>query len=127
MIYAEDSFFTLGYGARIGLVVLSLVLSALCVTFVWWASDGLKRVWRVLFALGAFWVFIWLSPQVYYTYYITIFDDLPWQNVIKAPPSFLDLARIVSFTDRANFSAHGQGLLAWAMVLAGVLRRRARP
>jgi hypothetical protein len=124
MLYAEDSFFTLGSGGRIGLVALSVLLAAGAIWLVWWASDGLKRVWRVLIGLAVFWAFVWLSPQVYYLYYIAIFDGLPWQNVVKTPPGPGDIARILSFTDRANLSAHGQGVLGWALMLAGLLRRR---
>lgn len=51
LLYAEDSFFTLGQGGRAGPVVVSVVLSLLCLWLVWRAVDGLKRVWRVLIAL----------------------------------------------------------------------------
>jgi len=74
MGYAEDSFFTLGMGGRIGLVILSGVLMILCVWLVWTCVKGWGRVWRVVFALGVFWGFLWLSPQVYYAYFWLIFE-----------------------------------------------------
>ena len=44
MGYAEDSFFTLGPGGRIGLVLLSAVLMILCAALVWTLVSGLGRV-----------------------------------------------------------------------------------
>ncbi len=124
MLYDADSFFTLGIAGRIGLVCLNLFLSALAMGLVWYACAGLKRVSRVLTALLVFWGFVWLSPQIYYLYYIAIFDGLPWQIVVKSPPRIADIVRVFSFTGNANLSAHGQGVLGWAMVLTALLRRR---
>lgn len=124
MGYDGDSFFTLGMGGRIGLVLLSAVLMILCAGLVWKLVDGLGRVWRVLVALGLFWGFIWLSPQIYYAYYWMIFEDLPVQVVIGGPPGLGDILRLVSFTDRASLAHHGQGVFAWMLMILALLRRR---
>ncbi len=127
MDYAGDSFFTLGQGGRIGLVLLSLVLMGLCVALVWRLVRGVGRVWRVLIALGVFWAFLWLSPQIYYAYYWMIFEDLPVQIVVGTPPGIADVARLATFTDRASLAHHGQGAFAWLLLLVALARRRARP
>jgi len=127
MGYAEDSFFTLGLGGRIGLVVLSAVLMILCAALVWRFVRGLGGVWRVLIAAGVFWAFLWLSPQIYYAYYWMIFEDLPVQIVIGAPPGIVEVARLATFTDRASLAHHGQGAFAWLLVLVALMRRRVRP
>lgn len=124
MGYAEDSFFTLGQGGRIGLVLLSAVLMILCALLVWVSVKGLGRMWRLAIALGTFWGFIWLSPQIYYAYYWMIFEDLPVQLVIRAPPGIGEISRLVSFTGRASLAHHGQGVFAWLLMLVALSRRR---
>lgn len=126
MLYAEDSFFTLGLGGRIGLVFVSALLAAGCVWFVIWFVHGLGRPVRCLIALAVFYLFVWLSPQFYYMYYLLIFDGLPLQWVIQSPPSWRKIIGLVSFTDRSTLTAHGQGVLWWVLVLVALLRRRPR-
>ncbi|MEO1139034.1 MAG: hypothetical protein AAFW87_06220 [Pseudomonadota bacterium] len=82
----------------------------------------MPRAARIVLAITVFWAFLWLSPQVYYFYYMLIIDSLPWQIVIKAPPGAGDLVRLMSFSDDASLSAHGQGALGWAMVAAAVFK-----
>ena len=60
-----------------------------------------------------FFGFVWLSPQVYYTYYMTLFDGLPWQVVVKEPPSWRHLYGLMTFGGQTNLSAHSQGILGW--------------
>lgn len=125
MGYGEDSFFTLGWGGRIGVLAISVGLAGLCL----WASyvfiARLDRVWRVLVALAGFWAFVWLSPQVYYMFYLVIFDGLPLQWVGKVP-SPARILGLMTFSDRPALSEHGQGALGWAMVAAALLRRRGK-
>jgi len=106
-MYEGDSFFTLSPMGRAGLVLLSILLSGALI----WMTAGLARAKplpvRLAIAALAFYGFVWLSPQIYYVYYIMIFDTLPWQTVIKAPPGGGDLVKIMLFQGGATLSAHG--------------------
>jgi hypothetical protein len=116
-MYRDDSFFSLGLVeaalllAVSGLMVWGLLLLArrLCV------RGGLVR--RLLWAGGLFWLFLWLSPQVYYLFYQLIFAGLPVQIVITWPPGAETVLRRLTFTGPATLSAHGQGLLGWALLV----------
>lgn len=115
--YTGDSFFTLTMGERVGLILVTLLLSA--------ATLALGRWLRgVIWAVALIWAFIWLSPQVYYLYYQWIFEGLPWQIVVKAPPAPLDLLRFLTFRAGDTLSAHGQGLLGWLLIGAALWRKR---
>ncbi|SFJ78534.1 hypothetical protein [Jannaschia pohangensis] len=118
--YGEDSFFTLSGGGQLGLALLSLILWALAVLLVWRLARGPIR--GAVLALVVFVLFVWLSPQIYYAYYFLIFDDLPVQIVIKSPPGPGYLLRLLTFTQEASLSRHGQGLLGWSLLLVGVGR-----
>lgn len=122
MPYAEDSFFTLTYLGRVGLVGLSTTLAVVWIGFAW-RLRAFPRFWAILLAFGLFWAFVWLSPQVYYTYYLFLFDDLPRQWVARWPKPE-HLIRLLSFTERATLSAHSQGLLGWALIIAANSRLR---
>ena len=123
-MYDGDSFFTLGVGGQVGLVLVSLVFAA--------ATLGITRlitfhrpyilrpfVWAVLFI-----TYVWVSPQGYYTYYRMIFDGLPAQSVIGVLPRPEELLGYMTFTGRATLSAHGIGVLGWLMLGVALLPRR---
>ncbi|MCK0168793.1 hypothetical protein MWU52_14635 [Jannaschia sp. S6380] len=118
--YADDSFFTLTASGQVGLAVLSLGLACLM-------GLAALRLHRVLWALALFGAFVWLSPQVYYLYYVAIIDGLPWQIVVGRPPGPGTLLRLLTFTGDANLSDHGKGVLGWAMIAlaagSAVMRR----
>ncbi len=124
-MYAEDSFYTLSTTGQAGLVALSLLLFAAIV----FATHRLTRrrpaVLRIAAAIAAFWAFVWLSPQIYYLYYLAIFDGLPLQSVIHRPPSPLMIVRLIAFLGDATLSAHTQGALAWALVISALWPRKA--
>jgi len=121
-MYRQDSFFDLTTWGQIGLACLSITL-ALVVFFA--ARRILKNqsVWiRVVGALVLFWLFIWVSPQIYYTYYLTIFPDLPLQWVIWPPESPTVAFQYLLFQGPHNLSAHSQGILGWSLILAPFIR-----
>lgn len=124
-MYAEDSFFTLTQPGQIGLALLSLLLFLLTTTTYYWTARGRSKLVRVLLALVFFWGFVWLSPQVYYFYYLTQFEKLPLQNVIHLPPGPLDIARLMTFQDSEALSQHSQGVLAWSLIALSIWPRRA--
>ena len=113
-----------GMGGRIGLVILSSVLVTFCFGIVWRCVKGWGRVWRVVFALGVFWGFLWLSPQVYYAYFWMIFENLPVQIVVRTPPGVGEVARLLSFTGKASLAQQGQGVFGWLLIATALLRGR---
>lgn len=122
-MYAEDSFFTLTFAGRVGLTLLSTVMTIIVGWFIWRFSGGRSLMLRLAIAGLAYFGFIWLAPQVYYTYYIYLFDDLPWQLVVHAPPSPLDLIALMLFQENHNLSFHAQGLLGWLFLALALFNR----
>lgn len=123
-MYRQDSFFDLTGWGQVGLAALSLGLFVLMVGL----ARRLRRRWplwaRVLGGLALFWLFVWLSPQVYYSYYRMIIPDLPLQWVIWPPREPFRPLQMLVFSYRPTLSAHGQGILGWAILLAAALPRR---
>jgi len=122
-MYRDDSFFTLGLLEAAGLLVVTvlLVLGMLALARRL-RRGGLGR--RLVAAAGLFWVFLWLSPQVYYVYYQLIFEGLPVQIVIGWPPGAETVLRRLVFAGPATLAAHGQGVLGWVLVVGAVRRVR---
>ncbi len=125
-MYQGDSFFTLGVGGQIGLLIVSLALAAVALgvtrVMTYFRPYILRPfIWAVLFIS-----FVWLSPQAYYTYYRMIFDGLPAQSVIQAPPRPEELLAFLTFTREATLSAHSVGLQGWLMLVVALLPRRKR-
>lgn len=123
-MYSNDTFFHLTFFGQIGLALLSLGLA--CATL--WCfvkiSSRFDLFVKVLLAIVFFWLFTWLSPQVYYLYYLQLLDGLPLQNVIQMPPSPIDLLKIATFTENANLSAHAKGILFWLMIILAIGKAR---
>lgn len=123
-MYRQDSFFDLSHWGQVGLATLSLSLFVLMVLL---ARLLLRRypIWARFFgALVMFWVFVWFSPQIYYMYYRLVIPDLPLQWVIWPSRDPLRPLKMLFFAYQHNLSAHGQGLLGWATILAAVLPQR---
>ena len=119
-MYAGDSFHSLSGAGQVGPVVLSALLAVAAVAcilafFRLSKSPGL----RMISALSAFWVFLWLSPQIYYFYYQIILDDLPSQMVIGQPPTPTVLMDLLFFRDPATLSGHAKGVLGWTLIILG--------
>jgi hypothetical protein len=118
-MYDQDSFFTLGTLGQLGLISLSISMFALCI----WAMSRMRAHWGIKLgvALIGFYFFIWFSPQIYYTYYLFIFDGLPLQIVVGKPPTAMLFFQLMTFTGKHSLSAHGLGALGWGMIIAGQL------
>ncbi|MCH7943890.1 MAG: hypothetical protein IIB67_11770 [Proteobacteria bacterium] len=117
-MYAGDSFFILPGVGQAGLAILSALLglaAGACVL----AVEGFA--WRMAAALAVFWVFLWLTPQIYYLYYQIILDDLPWQIIVGLPPSPDALIDRFLFRGPATLSNHAKGVLGWALIGLGPL------
>ena len=121
-MYNQDSFFGLSQWGQIGLVCISTVLFIFMI-FVTYKLLHRRTLWvRIIGALVLFWLFVWMSPQIYYTYYRTIIPDLPLQWVIWPPDSPLVAIRYLFFTGPQNLSAHSQGLLGWLLIAVTFLK-----
>jgi hypothetical protein len=118
-MYDQDTFFTLGALGQFGLLSLSVLMFAVIIS----AMTRIRAHWfiKLAVALVGFYLFGWLSPQIYYAYYLFVFDELPLQNVISRPPTAFSIFQIMTFTSQHTLSAHGLGLLAWGMIIAGQL------
>lgn len=129
--YEGDSFHTLSILGRAGLVLLSLALAIGVITLAagktarlygfagFWPLPGFLAVAVLdgLVNLLLLWLFLWLSPQLYYIFYLTQFDGLGWQWVVKPPPSPSAVLDILAMPRSGNLSEHGLGLLGRALVL----------
>jgi hypothetical protein len=122
-MYRDDSFFTLGLLEAAGLLAVTALLVLTMLALARRLCRG-RPVRRLLAATGLFWVFLWLSPQVYYAYYQIIFDGLPVQIVIGWPPGAETVLRRLAFAGPATLAAHGQGVLGWVLVVGAVRRFR---
>lgn len=126
-MYEGDSFLTLGQVGRVGLLMLSGALALGLAWLVRRLGRGRSRALRAGLALSAFWIFLWCSPQIYYVYYMTLFDGLPWQNVVKTPPGLCNVLSLLTFTDTASLSNHGKGLMGWGLIAVALWRETKRP
>ena len=126
-IYEGDSFFTLGPLRRAGLLAVSAALAAATLLAARRVGRGRAPGWRALWALGLFWVFVWLSPQVYYLYYQAVIPGLPWQVVLRRPPGPLALLDLLAFRARGTLSDHGKGALGWALLAVALRPALRRP
>nr|WHW29432.1 hypothetical protein [uncultured bacterium] len=126
-MYEEDSFFTLTVPGQVGLAVLSVVMSFIALWICWRLSHRIGLLPRALIALGLFYAFVWLAPQVYYTYYVFLLDGLPWQVVVRQPPSPLHLLNLLLFREQHNLSFHSQGVLGWLLIIVAALSPKFQP
>jgi hypothetical protein len=125
-MYSEDSFHTLSIYGRLAVLVLSMAMLAGLFAVSYILMKGRRGAARIVIAAALFWVFVWLSPQVYYTLYGFLFEGLPRQWVVGIPPTLDELLGLITFSGRQTLSAHGKGLLFWALVLLSLrLRFRA--
>tara|TARA_R110000851_G_scaffold252995_3_gene405456 strand:+ start:36 stop:422 length:387 start_codon:yes stop_codon:yes gene_type:complete len=121
-MYARDSFFDLSLAGQCGLVALSLLLS---IAFLLVARLLLRTgaIWvRLLGALSLYWLFVWLSPQVYYEYYRLLIPSLPAQWVTWPPRTPAEALALLALQGPHSLSAHGQALLGWSLLAAPFVR-----
>ena len=123
-IYERDTFFELTLPGRAGLTMLSILLAFIVIYIAYILykkslrqNPGIALGLRLVIAVTLLWLFLWLSPQVYYLYYQTIFDGLPWQIVIMAPPSISDLRDILFFQGRNSLAEHSKAALGWILIV----------
>ncbi len=129
-MYENDSFFTLTAMGQIGLVMLSGVMAMGVVSLFVFATRTWFRAWfrtvNVLLAVTLLWLFVWLSPQIYYFYYVVLLDGLELKNVVHNLPQPIYILRLLSFSDEATLAQHGQGALGWVMIVVALWRGKPR-
>lgn len=116
--FSKDSFFTLSGTGQAGLLTLSVLMAALMLAMTRKICTGKKTVNRLGLAAILFVFFLWLSPQVYYSYYQLIIPGLPWQIVIKSP-----IERLISLHFRPTLAQLGQAILFLMMLLVAFTAR----
>lgn len=121
-MYADDSFNTLTTIQQIGLTTVSLLLCVVCIFFCYQFTKNKALLTGLLISIGIFFLFVWLSPQAYYTYYLMIFDNLPLQIVIKQPPSPWTLTQLLTFQSKVSLSDHSQAILGWVLIIIALLK-----
>ncbi|MEO1467507.1 MAG: hypothetical protein AAFV86_00520 [Pseudomonadota bacterium] len=125
-MYDRDSFFDLTPWGQAGLLALSTVLFVAVVFATWALLRRRPPLVRLAGALAVFWLFEWVSPQVYYQYYRLLFEGLPLQWVIWPPPGPVEALELLVFQGPHSLSAHSRGLLGWTLLAVPFLRLPAR-
>jgi hypothetical protein len=122
-MYVNDSIHTLTTTQQIGLGFISLALLCMMVFVSLKLFTNKPFIVRFIIAIGLFYLFIWLSPQLYYAYYLLIFTDLPIQLVIKAPSSIGQLIKIFTLQSSATLSNHSLAFLGWVLISLALMKR----
>ncbi len=121
--YIGDSFWTLGTGGRVGVILISTFgLTALFLA-IGWKSKLFKRlpIWvglpmDALVGIVTFAVFYSISPQIYYTLYQFIFPYLPNQVVVKQLLDVEKVLQIARLVVGGSLSDHLSGIALWAIL-----------
>lgn len=121
-MYANDSFFTLSLPGQFGLLLLSTFLTIIIFVGFWKLTKRCNIFFKLGLSVSILWLFVWLSPQIYYSYYLFLFDDLEFKNITKRPPTAADIVSLMTFSNRVDFSNHGKGLLGWGLIFLSLVR-----
>ncbi|MEL6642198.1 MAG: hypothetical protein AAFP98_12975 [Pseudomonadota bacterium] len=125
--YPGDSFWTLGWGGRVGVLAISTIGITLIFLFLAWKTRIILRMTRqatgmawmiidVVLGLMFFAVVFSASPQVFYSFYRLIIPGLPQQWVIDGPINIERLGQIVTLAIDGHLADHLAGLAFWAIV-----------
>jgi hypothetical protein len=123
-MYANGSIHTLTVIQQIGLSFISLTLLSMMIFLSLKLFKNKPMLVRIMVVIGFFYLFVWLSPQLYYAYYILIFEDLPIQLVIKAPPGVGPLVKILTLQNNTRLSDHSLAFLGWVLISLALLKRK---
>lgn len=126
--YPGDSAYTLPVAGQSGLALLSLLLAVglarLQVGLSLRLAQSRVGQWRFLLHLSIdlglvallCWLALSIAPQIYYGYYLVLFDGLPLQAVAR-PLSGEQFLSLVLLEGKSSLSHHLQGLLVRALGL----------
>lgn len=112
----DDTFFQLSTAGQIGTAAISAVLAALMLWLCWRIVRKQRLALRLILALGLIVLFEWLSPQIYYLWYMAVFDGLPLNWVAGYWPHPVSAAKVLTLQAGDSLSAHSRALLGWAMI-----------
>ena len=131
--YSGDTLYNLSLAGRVGLVLLTVLLVVLLISLSLRKSRWLQQLPRtrpgaafallaadLLLTLVLFVLAVMLVPQVYYTYYLLLFDFLTQQWVIK-PSRLVRLWQSLSMDSNAGSSLHAIGFTGWWLLVLTVL------
>ncbi len=124
-MYSQDSFHTLTGVQQIGLGAISMLLFLLFFYVLFQLTESRSLPKNLVIFCTMFFLFVWLSPQIYYMYYLLIFTGLPMQIVIHAPPTPWSLIKLLSFHEKASLSDHSKAVLGWVLIAVVIIRRKA--
>lgn len=121
--YVGDSYWTLGFGGRVGVVLISTVVFTLIFALISVRPIALSRLPLVIQLIIAatmgllfYSVIYTLSPQIFYTFYWFIFSDLPVQIVVSNIIDFDRIKTIANLANGGSLSDHLAGLGFWAVL-----------
>lgn len=128
--YQGDSFHTLGPLQAGGLILLSGLMVCGVLFFTMKAFDGLQYYLRDPFsglsilpvAVLAFMLWDFLAPQVYYAYYLLIFDGLPLQWVLHPDRILERLIAFVTPGPKVSLADDTAALMLHALILLGIAK-----
>ena len=120
-MYEGDSFFSLTLAGQVGLISVSAGLALLTIWAFVTCARHLPLVARLLLALCLFWLFVWLSPQVYYLYFMVLTGALPLQVVVHLPPRPDTIVKLLGFAGNASLALHAQGLFGWLLIAVSLI------
>ncbi len=123
-MYDTDSFHTLSGLAQFGLLAVSATFAFALARTVRVTARGRHVFMRLAIWGLVFYLFIWLSPQGYYAYYMLIIDGLPRQWIIGTPTSLSEIAQFLTFTGPVTLSAHSLGILGWVLLILALWPHR---
>lgn len=131
--YSGDTLHNLSLIGRIGLVLLTLVLVVLLISVSMVKSRMLQQMPRASHGAAAaifmmdllltfllFAAAVTLVPQVYYTYYLLLFDFLDQQWIIK-PSALVRAWHSLSMSAQAGSSSHAVGFSGWWLMVIVIL------
>ncbi len=126
-LYPGDSYWTLGWIGRIGVIAISgigctciyLMLAAKSRLILRVKTQGTNTAWVVIdlaIGLGLFAVIYSVSPQIFYGFYRLIIPGLPQQVVIEGWIDPDRLRFIARMREGGSLSDHLAGICGWGIV-----------
>lgn len=133
-MYDGDIFLALTSSGQWAVAALSAVLAFLAVVAVRLTRRHVSAAAAPAIGVVYWWLFLWLTPQLYYLLYMLLIEGLPFRLMVLWPPGAGRLLELLLFRSQVSLADHALGALGWAMLLASlpngdaaVVRRRRRP
>jgi len=129
--YSGDYLHNLSIPWRVGLLLLSTTLALSLLNLNLYKTRWLvgktssSKRWLALlsdalFITVVYWLILLVVPQLYYLYYLLVFDFLEQQWVTRTIDA-LSYWKIISLTGRDNSTMHFTGMLYWCLMISSGL------